>query len=217
MELPEQLLLLEPLHCTAEEILSSGARNPTAVQSYLECLEKGWLGQALIERYTYGESPSTPAGMVQTNEIKNGEFVEWLKPISDQIKDDLRELSRGRGYSNDLVDERDVYSKALLLHPEDPGRNLLIEVVCMMDEGLKNMPKICVVVRNTSGQEYAPEMQLNWGRGIHDAIVRLSEKMLEEEVLGIEMEKFGGSLYVGFQVDDEDAALALIEEMEEWS
>lgn len=78
------------------------------------------------------------------------------------------------------------------------------------------MPKICVVVKNTSGVEYAPEAQLEWGKGVDDAIIRLSEKMLDETVLGMSMEKFGGSLYVAYQVDDEKAALALIVEMEEW-
>lgn len=136
MGLPDALLLLEPLHCTAEEILQRGARNPVAVQNYLECLEKGWLGQALIERYSYTQAPSTPAGTLETNEIQDGRLVEWLKPISDEVKDDLRELLSG-AYSKELVAERDIYSKALLLHPDDPGRNLLIEVVSMIDQGLQ--------------------------------------------------------------------------------
>ncbi|KAG9762799.1 hypothetical protein KCU73_g1742, partial [Aureobasidium melanogenum] len=133
MELPDQMLLLEPLHCTAEEIIQSGARNPIAVQNYLSCLERGWLGQALIERYTYTKPPTnpptptpttTPAGMIQTNGIKDGRFVEWLKPISDEIKDDLLDLLKG-GYTEDLVVERDFYAKAMELYVDDPGRELL--------------------------------------------------------------------------------------------
>lgn len=130
------MLLLEPLHCTAEEILQGGARNSTAVQNYLSCLEKGWLGQALIERYTYTQPPSTPAGMIQTNAIIDGKLVEWLKPIEDEIKDDLRDLLKG-GYTEELVTERSIYVKAMELHPEDPGRELLGELVEMIDEGLQ--------------------------------------------------------------------------------
>lgn len=136
MELPKSMLLLEPLHCTAEEILQGGARNSTAVQNYLSCLEKGWLGQALIERYTYTQPPSTPAGMIQTNAIIDGKLVEWLKPIEDEIKDDLRDLLKG-GYTEELVTERSIYVKAMELHPEDPGRELLGELVEMIDEGLQ--------------------------------------------------------------------------------
>ncbi|THX38853.1 hypothetical protein D6D08_10705, partial [Aureobasidium pullulans] len=90
MELPDQMLLLEPLHCTADEIMQQGARNPTAVQRYLDCLSSGWLGQALIERYTYGESPDTPQGMLRIKSIIDGKFVDWLKPVKDEIKGQLR-------------------------------------------------------------------------------------------------------------------------------
>jgi len=134
MELPEQMLLLEPLGCTAEEIMQ-GARNFAAVHRYLDCLERGWLGQALIERYTYGQSPETPAGMLQTNSIRDGVFVEWLKPIEDEIKDDLRELLRG-GYDEMIGIERDIYAKAMG-NIEDPGRELLGQLVNMIDEGLQ--------------------------------------------------------------------------------
>ena len=136
MDLPDSMLLLEPLHCTAEEILQSGARNPAAVHRYLDCLSRGWLGQALIERYIYGEAPSTPAAMLQTNEIRNGEFVEWSKPIEQQIKDDLRELLSGR-YTEELIVEREIYAKAVEYHLDDPGREFLGELVDMIDHGLQ--------------------------------------------------------------------------------
>lgn len=136
MELPDQMLLLEPLGCTYEDILlQHGASNPTSVQRYLNCLERGWLGQALIERYTYGQSPETPAGMLQTNSIRDGIFVEWLKPIEDEIKDDLRELLHG-GHDEMVVIERDIYAKAME-NIEDPGRELLGQLVDMIDEGLQ--------------------------------------------------------------------------------
>jgi hypothetical protein len=135
MRLSEQTLLLEPLGCTAEEIMQQGARNPAAVQRYIDCLERGWLGQALFERYTYGESPETPAGMLKTNSIQDGRFVEWFKPIEDEIKDDLRELLRG-GYDKMLVTEPDIYTKAMEDN-DDPGRELLCQLVHMIDQGIQ--------------------------------------------------------------------------------
>jgi hypothetical protein len=135
MKVPEHMLLLEPLGCTAEGIMQQGARYPAAVQRYIDCLERGWLGQALVERYTYGESPGTPAGMLQTNSIQDGRLVEWLKPIEDEIKDDLRGLLRG-GYDEMLVTERDVYARATE-DIEDPGRELLRQLVDMIDQGLQ--------------------------------------------------------------------------------
>ncbi|KAG9657832.1 hypothetical protein KCU64_g4929, partial [Aureobasidium melanogenum] len=130
------MLLLEPLHCTAEEMMQQGARNPTAVQNYLSCLSRGWLGQALIERYSYTEVPSTPAGMIQTNSNIDGRRVEWLKPIQEEIKDDLRDLLKG-GYTEELVVERDIYAKAMELHLDDPGRELLRGLVEMIDRSLE--------------------------------------------------------------------------------
>lgn len=135
MELPDQMLLLEPLHCTADEIMQQGARNPAAVQRYLDCLSRGWLGQALIERYTYGESPDTPQGLLQTNGIIDGKFVEWLKPVKDEIKDDLREILEG-GYEDMIAVERDIYKKAME-GTDDPGKELLSELVEMIDKGLQ--------------------------------------------------------------------------------
>lgn len=135
MELPDQMLLLEPLHCTADEIMQQGARNPTAVQRYLDCLSRDWIGQALIERYTYGESPDTPQGMLQTNGIIDGKFVEWLKPVKDEIKDDLREILEG-GYEDMIAVERDIYEKAME-DSDDPGKDLLSELVEMIDTGLQ--------------------------------------------------------------------------------
>jgi hypothetical protein len=134
MELPKHMLL-EPLGGTAEEIIQQGARDPAAVQRYLDCLERGWLGQALVERYTYTQSPGTPAGMLQTNSIREGKLVEWLKPIEDEIKDDLREAIRG-GYDEMIVVERDVYAKAME-NTNDPRRELLGQLVDMIDEGLQ--------------------------------------------------------------------------------
>lgn len=73
--------------------------------------------------------------MLQTNSIRDGIFVEWLKPIEDEIKDDLREVLRG-GYDEMIGTERDIYAKATG-NIEDPGRELLGQLVDMVDEGLQ--------------------------------------------------------------------------------
>ncbi|KEQ66196.1 uncharacterized protein M437DRAFT_62423 [Aureobasidium melanogenum CBS 110374] len=190
MKLPESMLLLEPLHCTAEEILQSGARNSTAVQNYLSYLEKGWLGQALIERYTYTQSPSTPAGMIRTNAIIDGKFIEWLKPIQDEIKDDLRDLLKG-GYIEELVTERSIYAKAMEIYPDDPGRELLGQLVEMIDEGLQEMPKVYVIVKNKEGEAVGPLIEVKGSCGVEDAIAGLSQKVLDEGVVGMEIRKSG--------------------------
>ncbi|KAG9664541.1 hypothetical protein KCU64_g600, partial [Aureobasidium melanogenum] len=224
MELPDQLLLLEPLHCTAEQIIQSGARNPAAVQNYISCLERGWLGQALIERYAYTQSPTptttittnttTPAGMIQTNGIKDGRFVEWLKPISEEIKDDLCDLLKGE-YTDELVVERNIYAKAMGLHRDDPGRELLGELVEIIDQGLREMPKIYVMIKNTQGQEVAPVMEVkSWG--VEDAITRLSQKVLDESVVGMDIKKSGRNFHVTYQVDDAGPVSALVEGIKEW-
>lgn len=136
MELPDQMLLLEPLGCTYQDIvLRHGARNSAAVSRYLDCLDRGWLGQALIERYTYGQSPEAPAGMLQNFSVKDGKFVECWKPIQDEIKDDLRELLRGQLHQM-IVVERNIYAKGMD-NIDDPGRKLLGQLVEMIDEGLQ--------------------------------------------------------------------------------
>lgn len=129
-----ELLLLEPLHSTAEEILQ-WANNPAAVHRYLDCLRRGWLGQAVRERYSFDNSASIPEGMLQTNSIQSdGTFVEWLEPIDDQIKEDLR------GYisENDesIAVTRDAFIEGLQ-RTDDPGLDLLQELVEMMRVGLE--------------------------------------------------------------------------------
>ncbi|THW71638.1 hypothetical protein D6D19_07212 [Aureobasidium pullulans] len=216
MGLPDQMLLLEPLHCTADEIMQQGARNPTAVQRYLDCLSRGWIGQALIERYTYGESPDTPQGMLQTNGIIDGKFVEWLKPVKDEIKDDLREILEG-GYEDMIAVERDIYEKAME-DSNDPGKELLSELVEMIDKGLQSMPKILVTI-TSEGQETASPIELKWSYGLEDAITRLSTKVLEKDIVGMDIKKSGRDFHILYQVDDaaEDSViLALVEEMREW-
>ncbi|KAH0345813.1 hypothetical protein KCU83_g7682, partial [Aureobasidium melanogenum] len=217
MDLPDQMLLLEPLHCTAEEIMQQGARNPASVQNYLRCLERGWLGQALIERYTYTQSLtlSNTKPMIQTNGIKDGRFMEWLKPFSEEIKDDLRDLLKG-GYTEELIVERNIYAKAMELHRDDPGRELLGELVEMIDQGLREMPKIYVMIKNTQGLEVAPVIEGKWCYGMEDAITRLSGKVLDESVVGMDIKKSGRNFHVTYQVDDAGPVPALVEEIKEW-
>jgi hypothetical protein len=58
-----------------------------------------------------------------------------LKPIEEEIKDDLRGLLSG-GHDEMLVTERDVYAKAME-DIDDPGRELLGQLVDMIDQGLQ--------------------------------------------------------------------------------
>ena len=46
--------------------------------------------------------------MLQTNGIIDGKFVEWLKPVKDEIKDDLREIL-DKGHDDMMEVERDLY------------------------------------------------------------------------------------------------------------
>lgn len=228
------MLLLEPLGCTAEEIIQ-GARDFAAVQRYLDCLEQGWLGQALIERYTYGQSPETPAGMLQTNSIRDGILFEWLKPIEDEIKDDLHELLHG-GHDEMIVIERDTYAKAME-NTEDPGRELLGQLVDMIDEGLswycaqsdlldsedsltqrQSMPKIYATVKSSQELGVAPSVELKWCNVLEEAITRLSEKVLEESVVAMNVQKSGLDFRITYQLTDaEDAssALALVQDLKD--
>ncbi|THY84911.1 hypothetical protein D6C95_08027 [Aureobasidium pullulans] len=216
MDLPDYMLLLEPLHCTADEIMQQGARNSTAVQRYLDCLSRGWLGQALIERYTYGESPDTPQGMLRIKSIIDGKFVDWLKPVKDEIKDDLREILE-KGHDDMMEVERDLYKK-VMKNTDDPGKDLLSELVEMIDKGLQSMPKILVTI-TSEGQETASPIELKWSYGLEDAITRLSTKVLEKDIVGMDIKKSGRDFHILYQVDDaaEDSViLALVEEMREW-
>ncbi|KAI5238544.1 hypothetical protein E4T43_07308 [Aureobasidium subglaciale] len=135
IKLPEAMILLEPLNSTAEEIIQQGAKNPAAAHRYIDCLSRGWIGQALVERYTYDQSPDTLEGMMHTNGIQDGIFKEWLKPIKDDIKDDLREALEG-GYDEMIITDRDIYARAMT-NVEDPGRELLRELVEVIDQGLQ--------------------------------------------------------------------------------
>ncbi|THZ67108.1 hypothetical protein D6C85_07904 [Aureobasidium pullulans] len=217
MGLPDQMLLLEPLHCTADEIMQQGARNPAAVERYLDCLSSGWLGQALIERYTYGESPDTPQGMLRIKSIIDGKFVDWLKPVKDEIKDDLRKILE-KGHDDMMEVERDLYKKAME-GTDDPGKELLSELVEMIDKGLQSMPKILVTINTLQGKEIASSIELKWSYGLEDAITRLSTKVLEKEIVGTEIKKSGRDFHILYQVDDAvegSVILALVEEMREW-
>ncbi|OBW66080.1 MAG: Uncharacterized protein AUREO_038500 [Aureobasidium pullulans] len=216
MELPDQMLLLEPLHCTADEIMQQGARNPTAVQRYLDCLSRGWIGQALIERYTYGESPDTPQGMLRIKSIIDGNLVDWLKPVKDEIKDDLREILE-KGHDDMMEVERDLYKKAME-GTDDPGKELLSELVEMIDKGIQSMPKILVTI-TSEGQEIASPIELKWSYGLEDAIIRLSTKVLEKAIVGMEIKKSGRDFHILYQTDDaagDSVTLALVEEMRQW-
>ncbi|TIA09596.1 hypothetical protein D6C81_08654 [Aureobasidium pullulans] len=154
--------------------------------------------------------------MLQTNGIIDGKFVEWLKPVKDEIKDDLREILEG-GYEDMIQVERDIYEKAME-DSDDPGKDLLSELVEMIDKGLQSMPKILVTI-TSKGQETVSPIELKWSYGLEDAITRLSTKLLEKEIVGMEIKKSGRDFHILYQVDDaaeDSVTLALVKEMREW-
>jgi hypothetical protein len=77
------------------------------------------------------------------------------------------------------------------------------------------MPKIYVMVKNTDGVEVAPVMEVK-SCGVEDAITRLSEKVLEDSVEGMDIKKAGRDFHVMYQVDDGESASALVEEIKRW-
>lgn len=77
------------------------------------------------------------------------------------------------------------------------------------------MPKIYVTVKNAPGEEVAPVIEVR-SCGVEDAITRLSQKVLDESVVGLDIKKSGRDFHVTYQVDDAEPALALVEEIKEW-
>ena len=81
------------------------------------------------------------------------------------------------------------------------------------------MPKVCVTVKNGQGVQVAPSIELKWPSGLEDAITQLSQKVLDEAIVGMDINKSGGNFRITYQVDDAEdysSALALVEEMKEW-
>ncbi|KAI5207940.1 hypothetical protein E4T38_03001 [Aureobasidium subglaciale] len=211
-KLPEAMILLEPLNSTAEEIIQQGAKNPAAAHRYINCLSRGWIGQALVERYTYDQSPDTPEGMIHTNGEQDGIFKEWLKPIKDEIKDDLREALAG-GYDEMIITERDIYAREMT-NVEDPGREMLRELVEVIDQGLQ------IYVTISGSQRLAPPIELRWRYGLEDTVMRLSAKVLEKDILGMSVKKSGRDLHFTYQIDDDEGGsnyFSLMEEMGAWN
>jgi len=125
----ENLLPLEPVNTPAEEILP-WAKNSAAVHRYVDCLHRGWLGQALRERYSFDDPEDTPRGLLRANCIQSdGKYVEWLKPINDQIKEDLHDCVEEN--HNCIPVTRDTFVEGLR-RTDDPGLELLQELVEMM-------------------------------------------------------------------------------------
>lgn len=80
------------------------------------------------------------------------------------------------------------------------------------------MPKILVTI-TSKGQETVSPIELKWSYGLEDAITRLSTKVLEKEIVGMEIKKSGRDFHILYQVDDaakDSVTLALVKEMREW-
>lgn len=80
------------------------------------------------------------------------------------------------------------------------------------------MPKILVTI-TSEGQETASPIELKWSYGLEDAITRLSTKVLEKDIVGMDIKKSGRDFHILYQVDDaagDSVTLALVEEMRQW-
>lgn len=77
------------------------------------------------------------------------------------------------------------------------------------------MPKIYVTVKDTHGEEVAPVMEVK-SCGVEDAITRLSAKVLQDSVEGMDIKKAGRDFHVTYQVDDGESASALMEDIKDW-
>jgi len=65
----------------------------------------------------------------------------------------------------------------------------------------------------------APPIELRWCHGLDDTITRLSEKVLEESVVAMNIRKSGLDFHVTYQLGDtadDSSALVLVEELREW-
>jgi len=92
-----------------------------------------------------------------------------------------------------------------------------------MDEYLltptQNLPKICVTVKRSPDMAVDPPIELRWCHGLEDAITRLSEKVLEESIVAMNIQKSGVDFHITYQLGDEEddsSALALVKELREW-
>ena len=128
-------LLVEPLHCTAEEILRCSGGSPAGVDRYLSCLEKGHLGQALIERYLYCQTLDAPEGMVWAEwQEPDGTVVRRWQPVKEEIKRELRGAIVGE---QDLVKADREAFVYVIENLEDPQVEFLRQLVEIIDVGLK--------------------------------------------------------------------------------
>lgn len=84
----------------------------------------------------------------------------------------------------------------------------------------QNLPKMYTTIKSSREQEVAPPIELKWCNGLEDAITRLSEKVLDESVVAMTIQKSGLDCHITYRVgeaEDDSSALALVKEMEEWS
>lgn len=76
-----------------------------------------------------------------------------------------------------------------------------------------------MTVKTSPELAVAPPIELRWCHGLEDAITRLSEKVLEESVVAMNIQKSGNGFHVTYQLgdaEDDSSALALVEELREW-
>jgi hypothetical protein len=81
------------------------------------------------------------------------------------------------------------------------------------------MSKIYVTIINARELAVAPPIELKWCYGLEDAITRLSEKVLEASIVGMNIKKSGQDFHITYRssdAEDDSSALGLVEEMKEW-
>lgn len=73
-----------------------------------------------------------------------------------------------------------------------------------------------MIVKNEEGEEVGPLIEVKGSCGVEDAITGLSQKVLDEKVVGLDVRKNGRDVHVTYHVDGTESALALVEVVKEW-
>lgn len=83
----------------------------------------------------------------------------------------------------------------------------------------QGLPKICVTIKSFRGLAVAPPIELQRCNGLKDTIARLSEVILGNQVVEMNIKKSGRDFHITYQfghAEDDSPALALVEELKEW-
>ena len=76
-----------------------------------------------------------------------------------------------------------------------------------------------MTVKKSPEMAVAPPIELKRCHGLDDTITRLSEKVLEESVVAMNIQKSGLDFHITYQLSgtaDDSSAQVLVEELREW-